>query len=265
MSSGRKIRLVELLVERGLCEDVAFAERLVIAGEVRGAAGVLSSPYLLLDSESEVTIKGSSRFVSRGGEKLFGALGDFAFDVTGLNCLDVGASTGGFTDCLLKGGAARVVAVDVAYGQFAWQLRNDARVTVLERTSIRAVDPARVGAPFDLTVADISFSPLRNLLPVLAGFMDAGGVLIVLIKPQFELPAEAVGKNGVVSDPAVHEKAIRQVTAAAQTSGLAPLALTYSKLKGPKGNREFFLMAQHSGIPANITVEQVVCEAHRMQ
>ncbi|HBT95846.1 MAG TPA: TlyA family rRNA (cytidine-2'-O)-methyltransferase [Coriobacteriia bacterium] len=263
MSSGRKIRLVDLLVERGLCDDAALAKRLVIAGEVRGENGVLTQPSLLLDPGIEITLTGTSRFVSRGGDKLYGALEDFAFDVSGLKCLDVGASTGGFTDCLLKAGATGVVAVDVAYGQFAWQLRNDARITLLERTSIRAVDPTEVGAPFDLVVADVSFSPLRSLFPVLAGFVEAGGFLITLIKPQFELPAGAVGKNGVVSDSELHEKAIIQVLEAATANDLAPIALTYSGLKGPKGNREFFLMAQRSGIPANITVEQVVRDAHR--
>ncbi|MDR0351011.1 MAG: TlyA family RNA methyltransferase, partial [Coriobacteriales bacterium] len=212
MNSGNKTRLTELLVARGLAADVGAAERAVLAGEVvlieegRPEPLPLTQARMLLDSSCELRLKERRRYVSRGGDKLAGALADFQFDPRGLCCLDVGASTGGFTDCLLQQGAASVLAVDVAYGQLAWPLRVDARVTVLERTNIRSLDAGILGRTFDLAVADVSFTPIRSLLASLASLLVPGGTLIALIKPPFELPEKDVGAKGIVSDPRAHAK-----------------------------------------------------------
>jgi 23S rRNA (cytidine1920-2'-O)/16S rRNA (cytidine1409-2'-O)-methyltransferase len=257
-----KVRLTELLVERGLAASIADAERAVLAGEVLGADSVLTQPSALVDTACELRLKTRSRYVSRGGDKLAGALSDFSFAPRGLRCLDVGASTGGFTDCLLQQEAASVVAVDVAYGQFAWRLRNDERVTVIERANIREIDPAAIGAPFDLVVADLSFTPLRTLLPLLGSLLSADGSLIALIKPQFELAREVVGTGGIITDPAAHEQALKLVVEAAEACGLVPRAATFSPVKGPKGNIEFFLWAHRGGIPVTINISSVVERAH---
>jgi 23S rRNA (cytidine1920-2'-O)/16S rRNA (cytidine1409-2'-O)-methyltransferase len=190
-------------------------------------------------------------------------LEDFAFVVRGLNCLDVGASTGGFTNCLLQQGAAHVSSVDVGYGQFAWQLRTDERVSLFERTNIKDVDTNLLSrAPFDLIVVDLSFISLRALLARLAFLLASGGTLIALIKPQFELAREAVEKGGVVTDAKAHDEALVLVIEAAQAAGLAPLAAACSHLKGPKGNIEFFLRAQKDGVPVTIDTAKLVQKAH---
>ena len=261
MSSKEKVRLTELLVFRGLCEDTAEAERAILAGHVLADDTCLTQPGALVDSRLSIRIKTQRRFASRGGDKLFGALEDFAFDPTGKNCLDVGASTGGFTDCLLQCGAAFVVAIDVAYGQFAWSLRQDKRVRLLERTNIRKIDPVKAGAPFDLIVADLSFTSLRSVLPVLAPFSGEGDTLIALVKPQFELSPTFVDK-GIVSDPGAHIQALEQVIEAATSSGFAPLAVAFSHITGSKGNIEFFLLAQRFGIPVTIDMRHVAKQAH---
>ncbi|MDR0350355.1 MAG: TlyA family RNA methyltransferase [Coriobacteriales bacterium] len=262
MPSNERIKLAELLVARGLSTSVADAERAIRAGDVLGADTVFLQPNVLVDPACEIRVRQRGSYVSRGGDKLAGALADFRFDPQGLRCLDVGASTGGFTDCLLQHGAASVVAVDVAYGQFAWQLRNDERVTVIERTNIRSVDAARVGAPFDLVVADVSFTPVRSLLPLFASFMHEGASLITLIKPQFELASAEVGAGGVVFAAASHARALKLVVEAACASDLAPQMATSSPLKGPKGNIEFFLLAQRAGIPVTIDIQNVAERAH---
>ncbi|MDR3053207.1 MAG: TlyA family RNA methyltransferase, partial [Coriobacteriales bacterium] len=239
--SSRKLRLDELLVARGHFASQGQAARAIVAGTVKSASELLSKPGLLVDATLPLTVEQPKRFVSRGGEKLAGALADFGFSVAGLHCIDVGASTGGFTDCLLQQGAAWVKAVDVGYGQLAWQLREDARVTVFERTNIKEVEPALLGAPFDLAVADVSFIGLARLVPVLARLLGEGGSLIALVKPQFELPRGSVGQRGVVVKPAAHTAALEQVLAGLEGTALEPCGLTFSPIKGPKGNIEFFL------------------------
>ncbi len=219
MPSDRKIKLSELLVQRGLATSVTQAERIIIAGDVRSGSEVLTRPAMLVFPSEEIEIQNGGKYVSRGGEKLAGALEDFSFDVSGLRCLDVGASTGGFTDCLLQNHAQSVVAVDVAYGQFAWQLRNDERVKLLERSNIRSVEPQDIAAPFDLVVADVSFSSLRNLFSVFTRFQESGGALIALVKPQFELGFEFTGKKGVIVDAHLHTLAITRVLEAAPQNG----------------------------------------------
>lgn len=193
-----------------------------------------------IDPSVELQVKGVKRFVSRGGEKLDGALDELALDVGGRHCLDAGCSTGGFTDCLLQRGAAGVVAVDVGYGDFAWKLRNDPRVRLLERTNIRNVVRDELHPVPDLVTADLSFIGLAKVLPSLVGLAAAGADLVLLVKPQFELPRAMVG-DGVVRDPELHERAIAAVEEAARAAGAAAMARTRSVLLGPEGNVEFFV------------------------
>jgi 23S rRNA (cytidine1920-2'-O)/16S rRNA (cytidine1409-2'-O)-methyltransferase len=187
---------------------------------------------------------GGRRFVSRGGDKLDSALAELALDVTGMRALDAGASTGGFTDCLLRRGAREVVAVDVAYGQLAWELRNDPRVTVIERTNVRTLDPARIGA-VDLVVADLSFISLAALTPALSAWMASH--LVLMVKPQFELPRERVPRGGVVTETVAWVDAMHAVARAYRAAGYALGGAVPSPLVGPKGNREFFLHLQRGG------------------
>ena len=261
MPSAKKVRLTELLVLRGLCVDADQAQRAVLAGIVVGKDALLTQPGMLVSPQIEVRIKTPMAYVSRGGEKLAGALAELRFDPQGLDCLDVGASTGGFTDCLLRHGAARVVAVDVGYGQFAWQLRADERVSLFERTNVRQLDPAKAGAPFDLVVCDVSFTSLHALLPSLECFFAQTGWLIALIKPQFELDSHQTHK-GIVTEQAAHIQAIELAVEAARACGLAPQAVCASPIKGQKGNIEFFLSAQRGGIFATIDISRVVRQAH---
>lgn len=187
-----------------------------------------------------------SRFVSRGGDKLDAALTAFGIDVTGAHALDAGASTGGFTDCLLQRGAAHVVAVDVAYGQFAWTLRNDDRVTVKERTNIRSLPPGGIVPAPTIVVADLAFVSLRTARDALIGVAAAGADLVLLVKPQFELPRDRVGR-GVVTDPAAWRQAMDLVADAYRAAGCGLAGATASPLTGPKGNREFFLHLRRGG------------------
>jgi 23S rRNA (cytidine1920-2'-O)/16S rRNA (cytidine1409-2'-O)-methyltransferase len=182
------------------------------------------------------------RFVSRGGEKLDGALDTFGVDVSGLRALDAGASTGGFTDCLLKRGAREVVAADVAYGQLAWELRNDPRVRVMERTNVRALNAEAIGGPADLVVADLAFISLVTVAGALVACTAPHGALVLMVKPQFELPRAMVPRGGVVTDDDARLDACARVASAYRALGCALAGATPSSLKGPKGNREFFLL-----------------------
>lgn len=184
------------------------------------------------------------RFVSRGGEKLDGALEDLGIDPSGERCLDAGAGSGGFTDCLLQRGASSVVAVDVGYGQFDWRLRNDPRVTLIERTNIRIVDPAVLGGPFGLVVADLSFISLEMVLGVLIAAAGDRGDLLLLVKPQFEAPRNQVPVGGVVRDPQVWKGAIDRIARALSRLGRETTGTAESRVAGAKGNREFFLWAK---------------------
>ncbi len=211
-----------------------------MAGSVHVAGRRIEKPGELIDRDVELHVKGAKRFVSRGGDKLEGALRCFDLDVSGLRCLDAGCSTGGFTDCLLQHGAAHVVAVDVGYGDFDWKLRNDVRVTLLERTNIRALDPRELSEPVDLVTADLSFIGLATVLTTLVRLVRPCGELLLLVKPQFELP-RAMVSGGVVRDPALHERAIESVEAAARAAGTEPIANARSVLEGPDGNVEYFV------------------------
>ncbi|WP_417143255.1 TlyA family RNA methyltransferase [Raoultibacter massiliensis] len=238
----KKVRLDTLLVERGYFSDVDAALRAVLAHEVKVDDVYATSAAAKVDPDASVVVKNRKRFVSRGGHKLQGALDAFGQDASGLRCIDIGSSTGGFTDCLLQAGAESVACVDVNYGQLAWSLRQDPRVSVFERTNIKLADPAEVGAPFDLLVADLSFIGLAQLASVFARFSHAGSVFIGLVKPQFESrPGETEG--GVVRDEAVRERVIEEVRSALLAAGFEPTGVVESPIKGPEGNVEYLVRA----------------------
>jgi 23S rRNA (cytidine1920-2'-O)/16S rRNA (cytidine1409-2'-O)-methyltransferase len=238
-----KKRLDVLLVERGLAESRAQAQALVLAGRVRG----YDKPGTQVDDAAEVEVERPPPYVSRGGEKLARALDAFGLDPTGRDCLDVGASTGGFTDVLLQRGAARVIALDVGYGQLHDRLRRDSRVTVLERTNARELREL----PFapDLVVGDVSFISLKLALPPALALAQAGWEAVVLVKPQFEAGRGEVGKGGVVRDPVVRRRVLREIAVAAVGWGGETVGVVDSGLPGPKGNREVFLHLVHREHP----------------
>ena len=236
------MRIDRLLVERGLVASRERARRLVMAGAVLVGDRPVTKPGAEVADDAAVRLRGEdSPYVSRGGEKLAGALDAFALDVRDTIALDVGASTGGFTDCLLQRGARRVFAVDVGYGQLAWKLRQDPRVVVRERTNARAIVPTMFSETPDLAVVDVSFISLRTVLPAVAGVMRAGGTIVALVKPQFEVGRGRVGKGGVVRDPALRAEAVTQIRATCGDLGLEVRGEAESVLPGPKGNREIFL------------------------
>jgi len=241
--NGSKARIDAVLAEQGLFPSRSAAAGAVRAGEVRiGADGpVALRPSQLVDPGADLRLEVGPRFVSRGGTKLENALADLGLDVTGRRCLDVGASTGGFTDCLLQRGAAHVVALDVAYGQIDLRMREDQRVTVIERLNARALTPADLPWAPDLVTLDVSFISLRKLLPAVAACLRPGGELLAMVKPQFELGRERVRK-GVVRDAADRREAVLSVAEAAAELGLAPRGFASSGLPGPKGNRETFVL-----------------------
>ena len=256
-------RIDVILVERGLFPSREQARAALLAGEVRVSDQVVSKAGQLVDEASPISVAEKQRFVSRGGEKLSGALDAFGLEVSGLRVIDVGASTGGFTDCVLQRGAESVCAVDVGYGQLAWSLRTDPRVAVFERTNIRAADPAELGAPFDLAVIDVSFISLRKVLPSLLSLIDAeNGQLAALVKPQFEVGKGRVGKRGVVRDPLLHQEVLEASASACTEAGLVVRGLTFSPIKGPEGNIEFWMWAARQGVPAEESASAVVLTAH---
>ena len=238
-----KKRLDVLLVERGLAESRSQAQALVMAGLVPG----FEKPGTQVDEGADLSVERGSEFVSRGGEKLAHGLDLLDVDPLGLDCLDVGASTGGFTDVLLRRGAARVIALDVGHGQLHPRLRNDPRVTVLERTNARSVDA--LPFPPELVVCDVSFISVRTALPPSLRLAQRGWEAVVLVKPQFEAGRREVGKGGVVRDPAVRVRVLRDVAEAALRWEAAVVGVVDSGLPGPKGNREFFLHLTQADSP----------------
>ncbi|WP_405095533.1 TlyA family RNA methyltransferase [Micromonospora sp. NBC_01412] len=244
---ARRTRLDAELVRRGLARSREQAAALVEAGRVRLRGVQARKAAAMVDPADPLLVTGAdpvSEYVSRGGHKLAGALAAFApggLGVAGRRCLDAGASTGGFTDVLLRADAAEVVAVDVGYGQLAWSLRTDDRVRILERTNVRTLTPEVIGGQVDLTVADLSFISLRLVLPALAGCTRPDGDLALMVKPQFEVGRERVGAGGVVRDEALRAEAVLDVAAAAATLGLGLADVTASPLPGPSGNVEFFV------------------------
>ena len=239
----KKLRLDKLLVEQGAFADEAEALRAVLAHEVKVNDVYATSAAMMVAPDAQVHVKGKARYVSRGGYKLRGALDAFAFDPSGLRCIDVGCSTGGFTDCLLQAGAASVAAVDVGYGDFAWKLRQDPRVTAFERTNIRTADPTTLGAPFDLIVADLSFIGLASLAPVFASLAGEGSVFIGLVKPQFESQHDETD-HGVVRDERVRARTIEEVQAALANAGFDCEGTVESPITGKRaGNVEYLVKA----------------------
>src|SRR5690349_4659025 len=244
-----KVRLDTLLAQRGLFDSRARAAASVMAGEVRvGQAGERAAkPGQLVASDVALSVDDRPRYVSRGGLKLAAALDGTGVDPAGRQCLDAGASTGGFTDCLLQRGAAHVVAVDVAYGELHWTLREDPRVTVVERTNARALDCGALPYRPDLVVADVSFISLTKVLPAVLACAAPRFDALVMVKPQFEVGRERVGRSGVVADPALRREALVSVARAAQGAGAAVLGFASSGLPGPKGNRETFAWLAEAG------------------
>ena len=249
--AAARVRIDRLLVERGLVESREQAARLLLAGEVLVDGKRVSKAGALVARDAGVELQGRSPFVSRGGEKLAHALDAFQLKVAGRVCLDVGASTGGFTDCLLQRGAARVYAVDVGVGQLDAKLRKDPRVVVMEKTNARALDPRIFGEQPTLAVIDVAFISLEKILPSVFGVLAPRGEVIALVKPQFEVGREAVGKGGVVRDPALHRQAVARLARYAVLRSWHVLGVTASPLRGPKGNREFFLHCSSHGRTAS--------------
>ena len=259
-----KLRLDQLLFEKGLAESREKARAYIMEGLVFLDGKRVDKPGLKVAAEAEPELRGKPlAYVSRGGLKLEKALRVFPVLPEGKHCIDCGASTGGFTDVLLQNGAERVYAVDVGYGQLAWKLRNDPRVISLERTNIRYLTAEQVPETLDLAVMDVSFISIRLLFPVLYRFLKPEADLICLIKPQFEAGREQVGKKGVVRDPEVHKKVIRDCLTAAQECGFSVRGLDYSPIRGPEGNIEFLCHLSRSGQPSEEPdVEAVVRAAH---
>jgi 23S rRNA (cytidine1920-2'-O)/16S rRNA (cytidine1409-2'-O)-methyltransferase len=231
------------------------ARSLIMEARVRVDGAVATKAGHPTPSDAAIEIERPRRYVSRGGEKLEAALDAFSLDVRGLEALDVGASTGGFTDCLLQRGAAHVTAVDVGYGQLDWRLRNDSRVTVMERTNFRLLPDNAFADGFDTIVVDASFISIRTILKRAARELRAGGDAVCLIKPQFEAGRERLGSGGVVRDPAVHRAVLHETRAAIVELDLVPVDLFASPLLGPAGNREFFMRVRHDGVP--FSIEQI--------
>lgn len=235
-------RLDKLLVDGGQVGSRERARRLIMAGAVRVGDRVVDKPGTLVPTDEAITVTmPDSPFVSRGGLKLDAALEQFGVDVGARLVIDVGASTGGFTDCVLRRGAAAVIAVDVGYGQLAWSLRTDPRVTVLERTNVRYLRAGDLPAVPTVAVIDVSFISLRLVLPAIAPLVSAGADIVALVKPQFEVGKGLVGKGGVVRDPRRHAAALASVRDAGAATGLCCLGECASPMLAPKGNREFFL------------------------
>jgi 23S rRNA (cytidine1920-2'-O)/16S rRNA (cytidine1409-2'-O)-methyltransferase len=254
---ARRTRLDAELVRRGLARSRDQAAELVAEGRVEVRGMPARKPAALVDPADPVRLLGSDpadSYVSRGGHKLAGALAAFApagLAVAGRRCLDAGASTGGFTDVLLRAGAVEVVAVDVGYGQLAWALRNDPRVRVRDRMNVRELTPEAIGGPVSLTVADLSFISLRLVLPALAACTEPDGDLVPMVKPQFEVGRERVGSGGVVRDPALRGEAVLAVASTAAGLGYGVAGVVRSPLPGPSGNVEFFLWLRRCAPPAD--------------
>ncbi len=239
---ARKDRVDKVLVERGLVSSREKARALVMAGKVTVDGKKVEKPGAQINGGAALRVhERDSSYVSRGGEKMEGALRAFAVDPKGMIVMDVGASTGGFTDCILQKGAKRVYAVDVGYGQLAWKLQKDPRVVSLERRNIRYLLREEIQDELDLILIDTSFISVEKFLPHLLGFLKRGGTILGLIKPQFEVGKGEVGKGGVVRDKTLHEKVITRISEFCRGLGLTVLGVTESALLGPGGNREFFI------------------------
>jgi 23S rRNA (cytidine1920-2'-O)/16S rRNA (cytidine1409-2'-O)-methyltransferase len=265
-----RVRLDALLSERGLFPSRTRAAASVLAGEVMLGPGRTraAKPGQMVDDDVIVGVRAAPAFVSRGGVKLSNALDAFGVEVEGRSCMDVGASTGGFTDCLLKRGASRVIALDVAYGQLDWGLRNDPRVTVIERCNARALDPSQLPYTPSLTVIDVSFISIAKVLPaVLACMAVPGGTYdcLAMVKPQFEVGRAGIGKGGVVRDPALRRSALTAVASVATSLGASVLGFASSGLPGPKGNRETFAWLGQDGRAGALDAAGIEAAVHEVE
>jgi 23S rRNA (cytidine1920-2'-O)/16S rRNA (cytidine1409-2'-O)-methyltransferase len=242
------VRLDQALVDRGLCESREKAKRAILAGQVRVNDQVARKPSDSVDEGDQVALDAPEKFVSRGGYKLEHALEHFKIDVTGQTAVDLGASTGGFTDCLLQCGAGKVYAVDVGKGQLAWKLRRDKRVVVMEKTNARELTPAKMPQPFgpaDIAVIDCSFISLRKIIPAAVALLKASANIVALIKPQFEAGKKEADKGaGVIRDAEVHERVLRELQEFVELRGLKWRGVTESPLVGPAGNKEFLALIE---------------------
>ena len=259
-----KKRLDVLLTEQGYADSRAKAQAIIMAGQVYVDGQKADKPGISYEETVTLEVRGGvCPYVSRGGLKLEKALRDFGVDVTGFVCSDSGASTGGFTDCLLQQGARKVFAIDVGYGQLDWKIRSDERVVVMERTNIRYVTPEDLGEKLDLSVIDVSFISLKIVLPAIKALLKESGQVLCLIKPQFEAGKDKVGKKGVVRDPQTHKEVLDMFVELAHALDFRILGLTFSPVKGPEGNIEFLghlSLADCQGIQPDTA--QVVRQAH---
>jgi 23S rRNA (cytidine1920-2'-O)/16S rRNA (cytidine1409-2'-O)-methyltransferase len=245
----KKIRLDRLLVEKGLVQSRERARARIMAGDVLVNRFPVDKPGTLVESGACVALRGQDLpYVSRGGLKLAAALEALSLDIRDFNCMDVGASTGGFTDCLLQHGAHRVFAVDVGYGQLAWKLRQDTRVVVMERTNIRHLPAEGINGRMDLITIDVSFISLKIVVPAAMKFLKPEAAILALIKPQFEVGRALLGKGGVVRDTRLHSRVIRELGAFFSELGLSVGPVIPSPVEGPKGNREFLILLQSTGV-----------------
>ena len=261
-----KERLDVLMTQQGLCDSRSRAQALIMSGEVYVDGQKCDKAGTPIETQAQIEVRSNPcPYVSRGGLKLEKALRDFGVDPTGWVCSDSGASTGGFTDCLLQKGAKKVFAIDVGYGQLAWSIRTDERVVCMERTNIRYVTPEDLGEPLDLSVVDVSFISLKLVLPTIKTLLKPTGQVLCLIKPQFEAGKDKVGKKGVVRDPAVHEEVLEGFLALAKELNFTVRNLTFSPVKGPEGNIEFLghlSMLPDGAIQPDVKV--LVAAAHKM-
>lgn len=260
-----KERLDVLLVQRGLAPSREKAKTMIMEGNVFVAGQREDKAGSVFDDKAKIEVRGNTlKYVSRGGLKLEKAIENFEINLQNKICMDIGASTGGFTDYMLQNGADKVYAVDVGYGQFAWSLRQDSRVVCMEKTNIRYVQPADIDDVLDFASVDVSFISLEKVLPAAKDLLSPQGEMVCLIKPQFEAGREKVGKKGVVRDPKVHKEVIEKVLAFAQKIGFSVLNLEFSPIKGPEGNIEYLVhISKESGIyKQTVDVSKVVDRAH---
>ena len=261
-----KKRLDCLLVERGLFPSREKARACIMAGQVYVDQQKEDKPGATISEQAHIEVRGPQlRYVSRGGLKLEKATQEFPITLTGKTCMDIGASTGGFTDCMLQNGARRVYSIDVGYGQLAWALRQDERVVNLERTNVRYRTQEQVPELCDFFSVDVSFISLTLVLPVAHAFLKDGGEGVCLIKPQFEAGRGKVGKKGVVRDPAVHTEVVEKITGFVQTIGFSVKGLTFSPVKGPEGNIEYLLYVKKEAQPDSVPVDAkaLVAQSHQ--
>lgn len=265
--ASKKERLDILLVEKGICESREKAKTNIMAGLIFVDGQRIDKAGEKVKVDSEIIFKGEKlKYVSRGGLKLEKAMNTFGIDLTNKVCMDIGASTGGFTDCMLQNNASKVFAVDVGYGQFAWKLRTDERVVCMEKTNIRYVNPEDIGVALDFASIDVSFISLRTIMPAVKALLGEKGEVVALIKPQFEAGRDKVGKKGVVRDKEVHLEVINTIINFLMENELNVLGLSYSPIKGPEGNREYLVYftkdKEKEGSFELSQIEDIVNESH---